>query len=55
MSSYYGPNLQRYTAFRVHLASPVIQVLPSQLGVFTLTAENVRCYTRFGRMMSEFV
>jgi len=55
VSSYYGPSLQKYTAFRVHSSNPVIQLMPSHQGIFTLTQENVRCYARFGRGTADFM
>lgn len=47
--------MQRYTAFRVHIADPVVQILPVPTGVLTLTSDNIRLYSRYGACASQYV
>ncbi|XP_067934580.1 PAN2-PAN3 deadenylation complex catalytic subunit Pan2-like isoform X2 [Watersipora subatra] len=55
VASFYGSNLNKYTAFRVHASDEVVQILPSQPGVYTLTHEELRLHYRTGRVAQRFV
>lgn len=55
VASYYGPAMERYSAFVVHPADEVRQVQSLDNGVLLLTKNNLKCFSRGGLIMCDYM
>ncbi|XP_063065324.1 PAN2-PAN3 deadenylation complex catalytic subunit PAN2 [Engraulis encrasicolus] len=53
-SSFFGPTMDRYSSFQVHLTDDVRHIQTMETGVLFLTKNNLKCHTRGGLVMFDY-
>ena len=54
LTSYYGLGMQKYTSFQVHPTNEIRQILTTEGRVLSLTSDNLRVSTKFGRRVFDY-
>ncbi|XP_069762469.1 PAN2-PAN3 deadenylation complex catalytic subunit PAN2 isoform X2 [Narcine bancroftii] len=54
-TSFFGPTMERYSSFRVNATDDVRQIQSIESGVLFLNKNNLKCFTRGGLVMFDYV
>lgn len=54
-TSFFGPTMERYSSFQVNAADDIRQIQSIESGVLFLNKNNLKCFTRGGLIMFDYV
>ncbi|XP_072105007.1 PAN2-PAN3 deadenylation complex catalytic subunit PAN2 isoform X3 [Mobula birostris] len=55
VTSFFGPTMERYSSFRVNSTDDIRQIQTLESGILFLNKNNLKCFTRGGLIMFDFV